>query len=77
MDTQLVYGTAFDVYDTKGRWAWGQEIPRAGKAGYVGYVLMSALSKGSEFKSAGLRKSRFKKSDQNTSTFECLGDDRR
>lgn len=46
METQLVYGTAFDVYDVNGRWAWGQEIPIVGRAGYVGYVTLSALSQG-------------------------------
>ena len=46
MDTQLVYGSGFSVYDIKGRWAWGQEVPQTGKSGYVGYIPLSALSKG-------------------------------
>lgn len=46
MDTQLVFGTSFDVCDVKGRWAWGQEIPSKGKSGYVGYIPMSALAAG-------------------------------
>jgi len=46
MDTQLVYGTSFGVYDIKGRWAWGQELPLVGKPGYVGYVPTSVLSIG-------------------------------
>jgi cell wall-associated NlpC family hydrolase len=47
MDTQLVFGTNFQVYDVKGRWAWGQEIPFSGRfKGYVGYVPKSALREG-------------------------------
>lgn len=46
MDTQLVFGTGFDVSDIKGRFAWGQEVPVTGKLGYVGYVLLSSLSEG-------------------------------
>ena len=44
MDTQLVYGTEFNVYEVNGRWAWGQEIPILGKAGYGGYVPLSGLT---------------------------------
>lgn len=47
MDTQLVYGNEFEVYEIKGRWAWGQEIPCVGKPGYVGFVPLSALTEGS------------------------------
>ncbi|NNC35924.1 MAG: C40 family peptidase [Hyphomonadaceae bacterium] len=43
MDTQLVYGSKFNVHIVKRRWAWGQEVPATGKSGYVGYVPLSAL----------------------------------
>lgn len=47
METQLLFGTLFDVYDVAQGWAWGQEViesgPWAGK-GYVGYVPKMALS---------------------------------
>ncbi len=47
LDTQLVIGQLFDVYDVAQGWAWGQEVidsgPFAGQ-GYVGYVPKMALS---------------------------------
>lgn len=43
METQLLWGAAFDVYDQQGGWVWGQEVLPGGM-GYVGYMLVSALS---------------------------------
>ena len=47
LETQLLFGRLFDVYDVANGWAWGQEViengPWAGK-GYVGYVPKMALS---------------------------------
>ncbi len=40
VDTVLLYGEPFDVYDSAEGWAWGQ----APRDGYVGYVPMAALS---------------------------------
>ncbi len=45
MDTQLLLGTEFDIYDIHNGWAWGQEVQRGGK-GYVGYVPNMALARG-------------------------------
>ncbi|PHR60723.1 MAG: peptidase P60 [Robiginitomaculum sp.] len=42
IDTQLVFGAAFDVYEIKDDWAYGQEIVENGY-GYVGYIPMLAL----------------------------------
>jgi len=39
LDTQLLYGERFDVYDEKDGWAWGQALYDR----YVGYVPVSAL----------------------------------
>lgn len=45
MDSQLVYGTGFDVYEQSKGWAWGQEVPSdRRRKGYVGYVATSSLS---------------------------------
>ena len=41
MDTQLLYGEDFRVYDKRGIWVWGQ----AGYDDYVGYVLAQDLEK--------------------------------
>lgn len=38
-ETELLFGEAFDAYDIKDGWAWGQ----AGRDGYVGYVPAEAL----------------------------------
>ncbi|HHI89057.1 MAG TPA: NlpC/P60 family protein [Hellea balneolensis] len=47
LETQLLFGRLFDVYDVANGWAWGQEViengPWVGK-GYVGYVPKMALS---------------------------------
>ena len=43
LETQLVFGTYFDVYDIVSGWAWGQEVVETGN-GYVGYVPKMALS---------------------------------
>ena len=45
MDTQLLLGAEFDIYDIHNGWAWGQEIQQGGK-GYVGYVPNMALARG-------------------------------
>lgn len=42
METQLVMGSEFDVYDVHGSWLWGQEVQGDGK-GYVGYVEKASL----------------------------------
>lgn len=39
METELLHGEAFEVYERRGGWAWGQ----ASRDGYVGYVPESAL----------------------------------
>lgn len=43
LDSQLVFGTLFDVYEERGDWAWGQEV-QSDKAGYVGYIPKAALT---------------------------------
>lgn len=43
METQLLLGAEFDMYDVAGSWAWGQEVTETG-LGYVGYVPKMALS---------------------------------
>jgi len=45
MDTQLLLGAEFDIYDIHNGWAWGQEVQPDGK-GYVGYVPNMALARG-------------------------------
>lgn len=40
LDTVLLYGELFDVFDAAEGWAWGQ----APRDGYVGYVPLAALS---------------------------------
>jgi len=40
IDTVLLYGEGFDVYDMSEDWAWGQ----ATRDGYVGYIPRAALS---------------------------------
>ena len=45
MDTQLLLGAEFDIYDIHNGWAWGQEVQRNGN-GYVGYVPNMALARG-------------------------------
>ena len=45
MDTQLLLGAEFDIYDIHNGWAWGQEVQTGGK-GYVGYVPNMALARG-------------------------------
>ena len=45
MDTQLLLGAEFDIYDIHNGWAWGQEVQRNGR-GYVGYVPNMALARG-------------------------------
>jgi cell wall-associated NlpC family hydrolase len=40
LDTQLIFGERFTVYEERGGWAWGQN----GTDGYVGYVPAAALS---------------------------------
>lgn len=40
LDTVLLYGERFDVFDAAEGWAWGQ----APRDGYVGYVPLAALS---------------------------------
>ncbi len=42
METQLLLGSEFDIYDLHGSWAWGQEVQEGG-GGYVGYVPKMAL----------------------------------
>lgn len=42
MDTQLLFGEAFDVYDAQDGWVWGQ----ARRDGYVGYVPEVAFATG-------------------------------
>lgn len=39
LETQLLHGEIFDVYDEDGQWAWGQ----CALDGYVGYVLRDEL----------------------------------
>jgi cell wall-associated NlpC family hydrolase len=39
MDTQLLFGEAFTVYEARDGWAWGQ----SGADGYVGYVAAALL----------------------------------
>ncbi len=49
MDTQLLLGTEFDIYDIHNGWAWGQEVQADGSKhsrGYVGYVPNMALARG-------------------------------
>jgi len=49
MDTQLLLGAEFDIYDIHNGWAWGQEVQEAGSKhsqGYVGYVPNMALARG-------------------------------
>ncbi len=40
LETELIFGEIFDVYEFRGGWAWGQ----ARRDGYVGYVEERALS---------------------------------
>lgn len=40
MDSELLFGERFDVYDAQGGWVWGQ----AARDGYVGYAAASAFS---------------------------------
>jgi len=42
VDTVLLFGEPFDVYDSAEGWAWGQ----APRDGYVGYLPLAALSEG-------------------------------
>lgn len=42
LETQMVFGCGFNVYEVKEGWAWGQEV-RANGQGYVGYVPLMAL----------------------------------
>lgn len=42
LDTQMLFGCGFDVYENKDGWAWGQEVCAHGD-GYVGYVPVAAL----------------------------------
>jgi len=47
LETQLLVGERFDVFEIKGRWAWGQAIsPIRGSRikGYVGYVNLKYLA---------------------------------
>jgi len=44
MDTQLLLGAEFDIYDIHNGWAWGQEV-QTNKKGYVGYVPNMALAR--------------------------------
>ncbi|MBL4853529.1 MAG: C40 family peptidase [Robiginitomaculum sp.] len=49
METQLLLGADFDVYDSHNGWAWGQEVQADGSKhsrGYVGYVPNMALARG-------------------------------
>ena len=43
METQLLLGSEFDIYDLHGSWAWGQEVEGDGH-GYVGFVPKMALT---------------------------------
>lgn len=43
METQLLLGSEFDIYDLHGSWAWGQEVQDDGH-GYVGFVPKMALT---------------------------------
>ncbi len=49
MDTQLLLGASFDIYDIHNGWAWGQEVQSDGTGstskGYVGYVPNMALAR--------------------------------
>ena len=49
MDTQLLLGAEFDIYDIHNGWAWGQEVQvaknGANSTGYVGYVPKMALAR--------------------------------
>ncbi len=52
MDTQLILGAEFDIYDIHNGWAWGQEVQEdsskhsSGRSGgYVGYVPNMALAR--------------------------------
>jgi len=49
MDTQLLLGAEFDIYDIHNGWAWGQEVQMAkadtNSTGYVGYVPNMALAR--------------------------------
>lgn len=48
MDTQLLLGAEFDIYDIHNGWAWGQEVQEYGSnrsGGYVGYVPNMALAR--------------------------------
>lgn len=42
LDSELLFGEAFDVYDRRDGWAWGQ----CGTDGYVGWVPAAALARG-------------------------------
>ena len=47
METQMVWGQEFDVYDMQGGWLWGQEVQEHGteaSTGYVGFVPKMALT---------------------------------
>ena len=49
LDSQLLFGQYFDVYEQGSKWAWGRTVtPVKGstKKGYVGYVPLSCLSEG-------------------------------
>lgn len=39
LDTQLLFGESFDVYEERGLWAWGQAVAD----GYVGYIPQACL----------------------------------
>ncbi len=49
MDTQLLLGAEFDIYDIHNGWAWGQEVQitttGANSTGYVGYIPNMALAR--------------------------------
>lgn len=42
LDSELLFGETFDVYDRRDGWAWGQ----CGTDGYVGWVPAAALARG-------------------------------
>lgn len=44
LDSELLFGEAFDVYDRRDGWAWGQ----CGTDGYVGWVPAGALARGGD-----------------------------
>jgi len=47
LESQLIFGTLFDVYKEDGDWVWGQEV-QDGYPGYIGYIPRLVLSEYSD-----------------------------